>query len=141
MHQKAEAGDASGLLSRAMRIARAALVRPACSRSPTRLHGTGANASLRPYHAPMVRPQSSIMTFAFRFTLNAVLLWVLGSTFWYSCIIKQVCLPDPPAEGISLTLPTLVPTPGQTQARAQPSGTSDKPLSFAWNISEPVRGP
>jgi len=81
------------------------------------------------------------MTRAFRFTLNAALIWVAGSTFWYSCVLKDVCLPDPPPEGFSFSLPMpAVAIPGPATPHAPVKPPSDKPLSFAWNAIEPVKG-
>jgi outer membrane protein OmpA-like peptidoglycan-associated protein len=87
------------------------------------------------------------MSHAFRFALNATVFWVVASTFWYSCLLKQVCLPDPPADGAGFMLfPSEVtprpaqPTPTGTTAPPNPAARFDGPLGFAWNSAEPVRG-
>jgi outer membrane protein OmpA-like peptidoglycan-associated protein len=87
------------------------------------------------------------MSHAFRFALNATIFWVVASTFWYSCLLKQVCLPDPPADGAGFSLfpSEVAPRPAQpastgTTAPPNPAARFDGPLGFAWNSAEPVRG-
>ncbi len=84
-----------------------------------------------------------MLSFPLRLSINATILWVVGSTFWYSCVWKQVCLPDAPPEGLtfSLDLPALNPPP---QAAPAPTAADlrnfDKPLGFAWSGADPVQG-
>ena len=93
------------------------------------------------------------MSHAFRFALNATVFWVVASTFWYSCLLKQVCLPDPPADGAGFSLfpSEVTPRPSQpaatgTTTPATPATPAGAParfegsLGFAWNSAEPVRG-
>lgn len=83
-----------------------------------------------------------MLSFPLRLTINATILWVVGSTFWYSCVLKQVCLPDAPPEGLSLNieLPALNPPPKPAAPTAAAARNLDKPLGFAWSSPEPVQG-